>query len=73
MNGIFTIEGKMPAATSIEYPIRLGIISSGKGVMSTKLCGYRPVPLELGETRERFGVNPLDRSKYILYARNAIK
>lgn len=73
MNGIFTVEGQMPAATSIEYAVRLGIISSGKGVMSTRLSSYSPVPLTLGATRERFGVNPLDRAKYILYARNAIK
>jgi ribosomal protection tetracycline resistance protein len=73
INGVFTIEGEMPAATSVEYPVRLGIISSGKGVMSTKLSGYSPVPIELGASRERFGVNPLDRPKYILYARNAIK
>lgn len=72
INGIFTVEGKMPAATSIEYGVRLGIISSGKGVMSTRLSSYNPVPLELGAIRERFGVNPLDRAKYILYARNAI-
>jgi ribosomal protection tetracycline resistance protein len=73
MNGIFTIEGEVPAATSIDYPVRLGIISSGKGVMSTKFSRYSPVALELGASRERFGVNPLDRPKYILYARNAIR
>lgn len=72
INGNFTVEGEMPAATSIEYPVRLGIISSGKGVMSTRFSGYSPVPLELGAVRERIGVNPLDRSKYILYARKAI-
>lgn len=73
INGVFAVEGKMPAVTSIEYPVRLGIISGGKGVMSTKLSGYSAVPLELGAIRERVGVNPLDRAKYILYARNAIK
>ncbi|MBU5593299.1 TetM/TetW/TetO/TetS family tetracycline resistance ribosomal protection protein [Clostridium sp. MSJ-4] len=71
--GSFTVEGEMPAATSLDYPIRLGIISSGKGVISTRFSGYSPVPLELGEVRERVGVNPLDRSKFILYSRNAIK
>ncbi|WP_243125505.1 elongation factor G [Clostridium amazonitimonense] len=71
--GSFTVEGEMPAATSLDYPIRLGIISSGKGVITTRFSGYSPVPLELGEVRERVGVNPLDRSKFILYSRNAIK
>lgn len=72
-NEIFTVEGEMPIATSLDYAVRLGIISSGKGLMSTKFLGYRPVPIELGTSRERIGVNPLDRAKYILYARNAIK
>ncbi|GAA0720998.1 tetracycline resistance ribosomal protection protein [Clostridium malenominatum] len=72
INGSFTVEGEMPIATSIDYPVRLGVISSGKGVMTTKFSGYSPVPIELGATRERTGVNPLDRAKYILYARNAI-
>lgn len=72
INGNFTVEGEMPVATSLDYPVRLGIISSGKGVMTTKFLGYSPVPIELGATRERTGVNPLDRAKYILYARNAI-
>ena len=70
--GTFTVEGKLPVATSLEYPITLGIISSGRGVMSTKFSGYQPCPLELGNKRERIGVNPLDRAKFILYVRNAL-
>ncbi len=72
-NGSFTVQGEMPAATSLDYPIRLGIISSGKGIISTELSSYKPVPLGLGEKRERIGVDPLDRSKFILYSRNAIR
>jgi ribosomal protection tetracycline resistance protein len=71
-NGTFTIEGKMPVATSLEYPINLGIISSGRGVMTTKFIGYEPCSVELGASRERIGVNPLDRAKFILYVRNAL-
>ena len=70
--GKFTVEGEMPIATSLDYPVRLGIISNGKGVMATKFLGYIPVAAELGEARQRIGVDPLDRAKYILYARNAI-
>lgn len=68
----FTVEGILPVATSLEYSIKLGIISSGKGIMSTRFAGYSKCPLDLGATRERVGVNPLDRSKYILYVRNAL-
>lgn len=71
-NGLFTLEGKLPVATSLEYPVDLSIISSGRSVMSTKFAGYEPCPPELGADRERVGVNPLDRSKYILYVRNAL-
>jgi ribosomal protection tetracycline resistance protein len=71
-NGNFTVEGEMPAATSLDYPVRLGIISSGKGIISSKLSGYKPIALELGAVRERQGVNPLDRAKFILAMRNAL-
>lgn len=71
-NDLFTIEGTLPVATSLDYPATLGIISSGKGVMTTKFAGYQPCPLEMGAERERIGVNPLDRSKYILSVRNAL-
>ncbi|KGK88547.1 TetM/TetW/TetO/TetS family tetracycline resistance ribosomal protection protein [Clostridium sp. HMP27] len=71
-NNAATIEGVLPVATSLEYSITLSIISSGKAVISTKFAGYEPCSLELGAKRERFGVNPLDRAKYILYARNAL-
>lgn len=34
--------------------------------------GYRECSLELGATASRRGVNPLDRSKYILSVRKAL-
>ncbi|MBZ9687655.1 TetM/TetW/TetO/TetS family tetracycline resistance ribosomal protection protein [Clostridium estertheticum] len=71
-NGTFTIEGKMPVSTSLEYPGELGRISSGKAVMTTRFLSYEPCSLEIGSIRERIGVNPLDRAKYILYVRNAL-
>lgn len=71
-NGLFTLEGKLPVATSLEYLVDLSIISSGRSVMSTKFAGYEPCAPELGADRERVGINPLDRSKYILYVRNAL-
>ena len=71
-NGTFTIEGKMPVSTSLEYPGDLGKISSGKGIMTTHFYGYEPCSIETVATRERIGVNPLDRAKYILSVRNAL-
>ena len=71
-NGNFTVEGNLPVSTSLDYPTRLGSISGGKGVLSTRFAGYQECPLELGATTPRRGVDPLDRSKYILSVRNAL-
>jgi ribosomal protection tetracycline resistance protein len=40
--------------------------------MTTRFIGYEPCTIELGAIRERIGVNPLDRAKFILYVRNAL-
>lgn len=72
-NGVFTVEGTVPAAASLDYPVRLGIISSGRGTISTRFAGYRECPLELGAAAPRRGINPLDRAKYILSVRNALQ
>ncbi|MBU3101668.1 MULTISPECIES: elongation factor G [Clostridium] len=71
-NGTFTIEGKMPVSTSLEYPSDLSKIASGKAIITTSFSGYEPCSLEIGATRERIGVNPLDRAKFILSVRNAL-
>ncbi|APC40785.1 elongation factor G [Clostridium estertheticum] len=71
-NDTFTIEGKMPVSTSLEYPSNLSKIASGKAIITTGFSGYEPCSLEIGATRERIGVNPLDRAKFILSVRNAL-
>ena len=70
--GVFTVEGTVPAATSLDYPIKLGSISGGRGTLTTRFAGYSECPLELGATTPRRGVNPLDTAKYILSIRNAL-
>jgi ribosomal protection tetracycline resistance protein len=71
-NGSFQVEAYLPVATSLEYPIRLGILTSGRAVISSKFAGYKECPLELGATTKRRGVDPLDRAKWILHKRNAL-
>ena len=71
-NGIFTVEADIPVATSLDYSIRLGSVSSGRGTMTTRFEGYRECPLELGAAAARRGINPLDQAKYILSARKAL-
>ena len=72
INGNFTIEGRYPAATSIDFPTRLASITSGRGTLAASFSGYEPCPLELGATTPYRGINPLDREKYILWFRGAI-
>ncbi|HIV18794.1 MAG TPA: TetM/TetW/TetO/TetS family tetracycline resistance ribosomal protection protein [Candidatus Merdivicinus intestinigallinarum] len=71
-NGEFTLEARLPAADSIDYPIAFRSLTSGKGLYSTRFDGYQECPLELGKTCPRRGIDPLDRAKWILWARNAI-
>ena len=69
---ISTISAIVPVATSIDYPTTFAAIAGGKGSISTALHGYRECSLEEGKTAPRRGVDPLDTSKYILAARNAL-
>ncbi|MCF6241563.1 MAG: TetM/TetW/TetO/TetS family tetracycline resistance ribosomal protection protein [Bacteroidales bacterium] len=71
-NGKVELRGKVPAATSMEYPIRLASISGGKGKITTKFDSYQECALEDGKITEYRGISPLDTAKYILHARNAL-
>lgn len=70
--GIFTVEGRLPVAESLDYAVRLGSISSGRGVLSTAFAGYEQCPPGKGEKAPRRGIDPRDTAKYILYIRNAL-
>ena len=72
-NGGCTVECLLPVATSMDYPVRLATQSGGRAIYSATFAGYRPCPLELGATTKRRGIDPLDRAKWILYARGAIQ
>jgi ribosomal protection tetracycline resistance protein len=71
-SGKFVLTGTVPAATSLEYPIKLASRSGGKAKIATRLCSYQPCTPEQGKTAAYRGINPLDRAKYILQARGAI-
>ncbi|MCF8366137.1 MAG: TetM/TetW/TetO/TetS family tetracycline resistance ribosomal protection protein [Bacteroidales bacterium] len=72
-NGNFELKGKVPAATSLDYGIKLGSMSSGKGQARFSFHGYEACGDNEGMIRAYKGVNPLDRSKWILHARGAFK
>jgi small GTP-binding protein domain len=67
----FTIEGILPAAKTLDYPTRLASLTSGRAIFSPRFAGYREcLPGEGVDTPYR-GVNPLDRARFILWARGA--
>ncbi len=66
-----TLEAIVPVATSMDFPTRLAVISSGKAVLNQSFYGYRECRDGLEHINPRRGVNPLDRSKWILFARGA--
>lgn len=68
---IVTLEAIVPVATSMDFPAKLAVISSGRAVLSQSFYGYRECRDGLEHINPRRGVNPLDRSKWILYARGA--
>lgn len=71
-SGNFTIETILPVSTSLDYPSRLATLTGGKAKYSSSFNGYRECPLEFGAAAKRRGINPLDRAKWILWARGAI-
>lgn len=66
------IEGRLPVATSLDFPARLGSLTRGRGTLATSFDGYEEAPQDVKAERRRRGVNPLDTSKYILATRNAL-
>jgi len=72
-NDKFTLYGKVPVSTSLDYAIKLSSLTGGKGKINYSFEGYRECPNEFGKIREYKGVSPLDESKWILHARGAYK
>ena len=70
-SGLITLEAIVPVATSMNFPEKLATITSGKAVLSQSFYGYRECTDGIEHINPRNGVNPLDRSKWILYARGA--
>jgi len=67
------LTGTIPAATSLEYPIELASKSSGKATFTTRFDSYQRCAPEEGKTTSYRGISPLDRDKWILFARGAIQ
>lgn len=71
-NGSFTAEAFIPAEEAMDLPAEFSSMTSGKGIYYASFSHYEDYNGEI-KTAERRGVDPLDRSKYILWARQALK
>jgi ribosomal protection tetracycline resistance protein len=71
-NDMFKLTGMIPVATTMDLPIKLASMSSGKAKITTKLSHYEPCTDDQGEIAEYRGVSPLDRDKWILAGRGAL-
>lgn len=72
-SGMVRLSGVVPVSTSLDYPIRLNSLTSGRGQVRFKFGGYQSCTNKEGQTREYRGVNPLDESLWILHNRGAFK
>jgi ribosomal protection tetracycline resistance protein len=70
--GLFTVKGLYPLAKGMEFPVRVNILTSGRGNLSTRFSHYEKVPEGFVRTQPYRGVSPLERAKYILHIRNAL-
>lgn len=69
---VAVIDAIVPAANYLDFPAKLASMSSGKAVCGVTFRGYRECTDGLEHIDPRRGVNPLDRAKWILWARGAI-
>lgn len=67
-----SVAGRIPLATSMDFPIRLNSLTRGTAKFSFKYDGYEPCPPGEGIVRPFKGISPLDRAKYILKMRGAV-
>lgn len=70
--GMFAMTGRLPLATSMDFPARLASLTGGRGTFSAAPAGWEPCPPGEGRDVPYRGVSPLDRAKYILYKRGAL-
>lgn len=70
--GSFSLNALIPAAEAMDIPAEFAAATGGRGIYGSRFSHYEPCPQGVGENRERIGVDPLDRSRFILAARSAL-
>ena len=69
----FTLTGRVPVATSMDYGIKFSATTSGKGRLKLTLDGYEKTTTSEEKIRAYKGVSPLDESLWILHNRGAFR
>ncbi len=73
INNEYIVEGLMPASNAVDYPLQLIDATSGKAKFSYSFFGYEECEVKNAVVIPYKGISPLDRSKYILQHRGALK
>jgi ribosomal protection tetracycline resistance protein len=71
-NGTFTVRGVYPLAKGLQFPVRVNVLTSGRGILQTQFSHYEKAPSGVHAAQPYRGVSPLDRAKYILHIRKAL-
>ncbi len=69
----FLLTADIPAGETFDLQERIASLTGGRGSCDSRLLGFLPCPEGHGAVRERIGVNPLDRSLWILHCRGAYR
>lgn len=70
---VFSLKGRIPVATSLDFSRKLNSITSGKSRFRLQFYGYDTCPKGEGIISDYKGVNPLDEAQWILHRRGAYK
>lgn len=70
--GKFRLTARLPAAEAMDIPVEFAACTAGTGVYGSRFSHYEDCPEGMGRDRARIGVDPLDRSKFILASRSAL-
>ena len=69
--GRFSVTAEIPVAECLSFMSSYPSLTAGTGTLSARFVRYAPCPDGMWQERERVGVNPLDRARYILWKRGA--
>lgn len=72
-NGRFLLVALIPVAEAMDLPESFAILTGGRGSMGYRFSHYDICLEDFTVQRERTGVNPLDRPKFILEQRSALQ